>query len=90
MAMYPTPKSSKGMSADMQRKTKQAQSVAMSKVKKKAATSADMVKKKSSIAADAKRKTSQAISVMGKKKAPSSYALGLLPSQKKKSPKKGM
>ena len=90
MAMYPTPKSSKGMSADMQRKTKQAQSIAMSKVKKKAATSADMVKMKSPIAADAKRKTSQAISVMGKKKAPSSYALGLLPSQKKKAPKKGM
>ncbi len=79
----PAPKRT-NTSADAARKTKQAQSAAMEKVKKKAATAADMAKKKGSIAADTKRKTSEAINVMGKKKAPSSYALGLLPSQKKK------
>jgi hypothetical protein len=79
----PAPKRANS-SADASRKTKQAQSAAMEKVKKKAATSADRAKNKSSIAADSKRKTSEAISVMGKKKAPSSYALGLLDSQKKK------
>jgi hypothetical protein len=73
-----------GAAADTARKTKQAQSAAMEKVKKKAATSADRAKNKSSMAADTKRKTSEAISVMGKKIAPSSYALGLLDSQKKK------
>ena len=67
------PNNKKGMMADAARKTKQAQSMGMSNIKAKR-----------SVAADSKRKTAEAISVMGKKKAPSSYALGLLDSQKKK------
>ena len=66
-------KDKKGMKADTARKTKEAQSSNMAKLK--------AVK---SAAGDTKRKTAEAISVLGKKKAPSSYALGLLDSQKKK------
>ncbi len=61
----------KGMAADSARKTKEAQSMNMGKVKAK-----------KSAMADAKRKTAEAISVMGKKKAPSSYALGLKPASR--------
>jgi hypothetical protein len=62
---------------DSIRKTKEAQSIAMGKVKaKKAANAAS------------KRMTAQAKSSVPKKKAASSYALGLLPSQMKKPKKK--
>jgi hypothetical protein len=67
------PDKKKGMEADTARKTKQAQTMGMEKIKS-ARSSAGYTK----------RKTAEAISVMGKKKAPSSYALGLLDSQKKK------
>ena len=59
-------------SADSKRKTKEAQSIAMGKIK----TS-------KSVSAQSKRKTGEAISVLGKKKAPSSFALGLLKNGKK-------
>jgi hypothetical protein len=63
--------------ADSLRKKKEAQSIAMGKVKaKKAANAAS------------KRMTAQAKSSAPKKKAASSYALGLLPSQMKKPKKK--
>ncbi len=61
----------KGMAADSARKTKQAQSMGMGNIKAK-----------KSAMADTKRKTAEAISVMGKKKAPSSYALGLKPASR--------
>jgi len=59
-------------SADAKRKTKEAQSIAMGKIK----TS-------KSVSAQSKRKTNEAISMLGKKKAPSSFALGLLKNGKK-------
>jgi len=59
-------------SADSKRKTKEAQSIAMGKIK----TS-------KSVSAQSKRKTGEAISMLGKKKAPSSFALGLLKNGKK-------
>jgi hypothetical protein len=72
------PNKDKGMKADTMRKTKQAQSMGMSNIKAKR-----------SVAADAKRKTAEAINVLGKKKAASSYALGLKPASRiKPSPKK--
>jgi len=65
--------SKKGINADTARKTKQAQSMGMDKIKAvKSAT------------ASSKRMTASAKSYPSAKKAPSSYALGLLPSQKKK------
>lgn len=54
----------------------------MEKVAKRKATVADRKKMKSSTTADSKRKTGQAIKMLGKKKAPSSYALGLTKKQK--------
>lgn len=63
-------------SADAKRKTKEAQSMNRDKL---AAQKVSRV--------ESKRKTGEAISIMGKKKAPSSYALGLLQSQKKKKKK---
>jgi hypothetical protein len=69
----PIGKGKKGMKADSARKTKQAQSMAMGKVNAKKSANAT-----------SKRMTAEAKSYPPKKKAPSSYALGLLPSQKKK------
>ena len=63
--MKPMPK----RSADAKRKTKAAQSMNRDKL---AAQKVSRV--------ESKRKTGEAISIMGKKKAPSSYALGLLQS----------
>jgi len=78
MAMKKLGSDKKGMKADSARKTKEAQSMGM-----------DKVKAKKSAMADSKRKTAEAISVLGKKKAPSSYALGLKPASRiKPSPKK--
>ena len=67
------PDKKKGMKADSARKTSQAQSMAM-----------DKVKAKKSAGADTKRKAAEAKTYPSAKKAPSSAALGLLPSQKKK------
>ena len=64
--MPPFGNGKKGIKADSARKTKQAQSIGMGKVK--------AVK---SAKADAMRKTAQASTYPPKKKAPSSYALGL-------------
>jgi hypothetical protein len=76
----PPASKSKGEAADTARKTKEAQAINMAKIKAKKSNTAET-----------KRKTAEAISVLGKKKAPSSYALGLLDSQKKKKAKqKGM
>ena len=61
----------KGMAADSARKTKQAQSINMGKVKANR-----------SVMADSKRKTAEAKSFPPAKKAPSSYALGLVPKKK--------
>ena len=61
----------KGMAADSARKTKQAQSMGM-----------DKIKAKKSAMADSKRKTAEAKSFPPAKKAPSSYALGLVPKRK--------
>jgi len=69
----PTAKRVSSRIADSSRKTKQAQSIAMDKVKSVKSTSAD-----------SKRKTAQGKTYPPSKKAPSSYALGLTPSQKKK------
>ncbi len=74
MAMKKNPfKKDQGTKADSARKTKEAQATGMGKVK--------AVK---SAGADTKRKTAEAKTFPPAKKAPSSYALGLLPSQKKK------
>jgi hypothetical protein len=69
----PIGKGKKGMKADSARKTKQAQSMAM-----------DKVKAKKSANATSKRMTAEAKSYPPKKKAPSSYALGLKAKPKKK------
>jgi hypothetical protein len=61
----------KGMAADSARKTKEAQSMGMGNVKAKR-----------SAMADTKRKTAEAKSFPPAKKAPSSYALGLVPKKK--------
>lgn len=71
--LSPTGKRASSRIADSSRKTKQAQSIAM-----------DKVKSVKSASADSKRKTAQGKSYPPSKKAPSSYALGLTPSQKKK------
>jgi hypothetical protein len=73
----PIGKGKKGMKADSARKTKEAQAINMGKVKaKKAANAAS------------KRMTAQAKSYPPKKKAASSYALGLTKSAKNKVEKK--
>jgi hypothetical protein len=64
------------------RMTGEAQSIAKKKVAKRKATVADRKKMSSSTTADSKRKTGQAIKMLGKKKAPSSYALGVTKKQK--------
>jgi hypothetical protein len=69
----PIGKGKKGMKADSARKTKQAQSMGM-----------DKVKAKKSANATSKRMTAEAKSYPPKKKAPSSYALGLKAKPKKK------
>ena len=74
----PIGKGKKGIKADSARKKKQAQSIAMSKVK--------AVK---SAKADSMRKGAEAKMYPPKKKAPSSYALGLKSSPKMPK-KKGM
>jgi hypothetical protein len=68
--------------AQSKRMTGEAQSIAKKKVAKRKATVADRLKMKSSTTADSKRKTGQAIKMLGKKKAPSSYALGITKKQK--------
>jgi hypothetical protein len=66
-----SPKPFVNTKADSARKTKEAQAIGMGKVKaKKAANAAS------------KRMTAQAKSYPPKKKAPSSYALGLVPKKK--------
>ena len=71
-----------GRYAQSKRMTGEAQSIAKKKVAKRKATVADRLKMKSSTTADSKRKTGQAIKMLGKKKAPSSYALGITKKQK--------
>ena len=76
MAMKKSPLSDpnkyKGLKAESARKKKEAQSMNMASLKRTRAVSAE-----------SKRKTAEAKSFPPNKKAPSSYALGLLPSQKK-------
>ena len=78
----PARRKPRGVKAQSKRMTAQAQSIAMEKVAKRKATVADRKKMSSSTTADSKRKTGQAIKMLGKKKAPSSYALGLTKKQK--------
>ena len=69
--LIPLGNSRKATKADSDRKTKQAQSINMGKVKAK-----------KSAMADSKRKTAEAKTFPPAKKAPSSYALGLIPKKK--------
>jgi hypothetical protein len=78
----PARRKPRGVKAQSKRMTAQAQSIAMEKVAKRKATAADRKKMSNSTTADSKRKTGQAIKMLGKKKAPSSYAIGLTKKQK--------